>query len=96
MAFILHQASLAGLPDSVKTPVLIDLKVDSRNLTGVATAQVVTDMFRVESIHRQGAEKRVLGHGDEFPALPLANPLLYANNFCSLKMERYSVISRPS
>ena len=56
MAFIMHQASLAGLPRSVKTPVLIDLKAESRRLTGVAMGQVVTDMFRTQNNSRQEAD----------------------------------------
>ena len=49
MAFIIHQASLDGLPGTMKTPDLIDLEMESRNMTGVAMSQVVTDMFRMEN-----------------------------------------------
>ena len=52
MAFIMHQASLDGLPERMKTPVLIDLEIESRSMTGVAMSQVVTDMFRVENNSR--------------------------------------------
>ena len=52
MAFIMHQASLDGLPGRMKTPVLMDLEMKSRNMTGVAMSQVVTDMFRMENTSR--------------------------------------------
>ena len=56
MALIMHQASLERLPASVKTPVLMDLKRESRNMTGVEMSQLVTDMFRTEKHYRQRSE----------------------------------------
>ena len=60
MAFIIHQASLDGLPGTMKTPDLIDLEMESRNMTGVAMSQVVTDQFRMENTSGSLESLRIL------------------------------------
>jgi len=48
MAYIMQQASMEHLPPNVKTPILSDLKLESRSMSGVGIAQVLTDMYRTE------------------------------------------------
>jgi len=50
MAFIMHQASLSGLPTSSLTPELFDLSSTKRAKTGVQIAQVVTDMYSFQPV----------------------------------------------
>jgi len=45
MSMILHQASLAGIPDYLKTSQLFHLGPVPRSLTGVEIAQAITDMY---------------------------------------------------
>lgn len=45
MSLILHQASLSGIPASLKSSELIDLGPIPRALSGVQIAQVITDMY---------------------------------------------------
>ena len=40
MSLIMHQASLSGLPEALKTPELVDLGPSRRSRTGVQIAQV--------------------------------------------------------
>ena len=39
MSLIMHQASLSGLPESLKTPELVDLGPSRRSRTGIQIAQ---------------------------------------------------------
>ena len=49
MSLILHQASLSGLPEALKTPELVDLGPSRRSRTGVQIAQVNTDWQQARS-----------------------------------------------
>ena len=48
MSYILHQASIAYLPPQHRTVVITDLSLTTRRLTGLQTAQLITDMYRTQ------------------------------------------------
>ena len=48
MAYIMQQASMRRLPEELKSPILIDLSFERRNMSGVGIAQTLTDMYRTE------------------------------------------------